>query len=136
KAGTAGRRIHPRAHDRDRLEEPDVYRRSRQRPTHAAVDPEGHEAGLDRDAAEPVESGFSRTALLEPVESGFSRTSLHDEVSCPCRKSCSSASPPPPCVCSPCTTAQSRRRPSHQRRAPRNPQIRSPARGCPTPLPG
>ena len=44
-ARTPGRRVHPRAHDRDRLEEPDVHRRGRQRPPHAALDPEGHEAG-------------------------------------------------------------------------------------------
>ena len=52
-ARTPGRRVHPRAHDRDRLEEPDVHRRGRQRPAHAALDSQGDQAGVEREAAGP-----------------------------------------------------------------------------------
>jgi hypothetical protein len=41
----------PRAYDRDRLEEPDVHRRGRQRPAHAALDSQRNEAGVEREAA-------------------------------------------------------------------------------------
>ena len=48
------RRVHPRAHDRHRLEEPHVHRRSRQRPAHSALDPQGDEAGIERHGAAAV----------------------------------------------------------------------------------
>ncbi len=53
-AGAPGWRVHPRAHDRHRLEEPHVHGRSGQWPPHATLDPEGHASCHRRDTAEAI----------------------------------------------------------------------------------